>query len=103
MRAHIISAAALLVLPLASGCVRARAATTTAESSPAAVHRVAGDCPAGAGPMLPAAAGAPADRNGDGYVCRKRAVSITGETLILYVDDDAHGAAEVTMALYGGM
>ena len=107
MRAHILAAGMLVLVPLASGCVRARAAT--AESSPApsaraAVLGVAGDCPSGSGPMLPAAAASlEADRNHDGYVCPTQVASITGGTLRLYVDDDAKSGAEVAMAFYGGM
>ena len=110
MRAHLLAAAGMLLLvPLANGCVRAGAATTDSSPAPsarAAVTGVAGDCPSGAGPMLPAASAASlaADRNRDGYVCQKQVASIAGGTLRLYVDDDArHGGAEVAIAFYSGM
>ena len=108
MRAHVLTiGGTLLAVTLASGCVRTKPGRA-ASARPSAASIVAGDCPAGSGPMQPAA-GAREDRNGDGYLCRKAVVSIAGDTLFLYVDNDvrhagdASEAAPALSAMYGGM
>ncbi len=106
MRTHIGTASLLLVVPLAAGCGRARAETEdTAAAPPSAVIGVAGNCPADAGPMRPASAGAMVNRNGDGYVCTRHVRSIAGDTLRLTVDNDAASAdgARVEPEMYVGM
>ena len=90
MRTHILTASLLVVvLPLAAGCSRARAATTSSAAANSAVFGVAGNCPANAGALQPGGAGTAADLNGDGYVCSRSAHSITGETVRFTVDNDA--------------
>ena len=79
----------LIVVPFAAGCGRVNAQTADiAAASPSAVIGVAGNCPADAGPMRPAAAGDMADRNGDGYVCTKDVRSIADDNLRVMVDND---------------
>ena len=92
MHAHILTASLLLVVPIAAGCARAHAAIPDTAASPAARVGVAGNCPAGTGPMQPAPAGAVQDRNGDGYVCARHFPSIAGDTLHDTVDDDSASA-----------
>ncbi|HEY3219131.1 MAG TPA: hypothetical protein VGJ80_00240 [Gemmatimonadales bacterium] len=89
MRTHRLTASLLLFVPLATGCARAGAQTSTAAAPPPTVIGVAGDCPADAGPMRPDPADVMADRNGDGYVCTLQIRSMTGDTLRLAVDNDA--------------
>jgi hypothetical protein len=96
----------VLVVPLAAGCGRAGADTPdTPAAPPSAVIGVAGNCPADAGPMHPASAGARVDRNGDGYVCTRLARSMTGDTLRVTLDNDVPTAdgARVEPELYVGM
>lgn len=108
MRTHILTASVLLIVPLASACAPAGAATPRSSSALAAFG-VAGDCAIGDGPMQPAAAGATADRNQDGYMCGRRVVSIAGDSLLFYVDNDASvgrdatTSAAVWSAGYSGM
>jgi len=107
MRTHILTASVLLIVPLASACVAARAATPTSSPLSATVG-IAGDCALGDGPMHPAAAGATADRNRDGYICERRVVSISGESLFFSADNDVPAAADradavVWSAGYTGM
>jgi len=106
MRTHLLTASLLLVVPLAAGCARARAATIDSAAAPAAAtFGVAGNCPADAGAMQPAAAGATADRNGDGYVCSGLVRSPAGDTAHVTVDNDAAsaGSAPVEANLYRRM
>lgn len=105
MRNRILTASIVLV-PIAAGCARARAATIDSAAAPAAaVFGVAGDCPAGAGAMQPAAAGTTADRNGDGYVCSGLVRSPAGDTSGVTVDNDtaSTGSAPVEANLYRRM
>lgn len=104
MRTNILTSMLLLVA-LAAGCARARAATADTSAAPAAALRVAGNCPADAGPMRPAPAGTMKDLNGDGYVCARHVRSIAGDTLRITVDNDATSAAgaPVEMNLYRRM
>ena len=95
MRTHVLTASLLVVLPLAAGCARARAATTSsAASTSAAVLGVAGSCAANAGSMQPGGAGTTADLNGDGYVCVRW---VAGETVRVTVDNDAASAASAAV------
>jgi hypothetical protein len=105
MRKEILIGSALLIVAFGSGCDRARAENRTANAR----LGPAGNCPIGAGPMQPTIAGASADRNRDGYICRRQAVSIAGDSQLLYVDNDASVASRpgdadpVWRALYTGM
>jgi hypothetical protein len=106
MRTNILTVGLLLIVPLATGCVRADADTLdTAAAPPSAVIGVAGNCPADASPMYPASAGAMVDLNGDGYLCTRRVRSIAGDTLLLAVDNDVPTAdgTRVEPELYVGM
>ena len=88
-------ASLLVVAPLAASCARVGAQTAaTAAVSNSIVIGVAGNCPAGAGPMRPAPAGDMADLNGDGYVCSMSIRSIAAETLRVTVDNDAPTPAD---------
>jgi hypothetical protein len=106
MRTHILTAALVVVVPLAAGRGRAGADTPdTVPAPPSAVIGVAGNCPADADPMHPASAGARVDRNGDGYVCTRQVRSMAGDTLRVTMDNDVPTAdsAQVEPELYVGM
>ena len=66
---------------------------------PSAVIAVAGNCPAGGGPMRPASAGDMADLNGDGYVCTRYFRSMDGDTLRVTVDNDVQTADSARVEL----
>ncbi|HEX6049322.1 MAG TPA: hypothetical protein VFZ21_08635 [Gemmatimonadaceae bacterium] len=106
MRRYLLTASLLLVVPIAAGCARADASTPESRAAvlavPAAVVGIAGNCAPDAGSMQPAATGASADVNGDGYVCSRSAV---GETARVTVDNDAasDGRATVESNVYRGM
>jgi hypothetical protein len=105
MRTHILTASLVLVVPIAAGCARARAATTDSAAAPAAAtFGVAGNCP-GSTAMQPATAGTKADANGDGYVCSGLVRSPAGDTSRVTVDNDAasSGNAPVEANLYRRM
>jgi hypothetical protein len=105
MRAQILTASLLLVVPLAAGCGRARAETADNAAHSSAKIGVAGNCPADAGPMRPVRAGTIADLNGDGYACTPLGRSVAGDSLRLTVDNDAAApeGAPKEPDLYRGM
>jgi hypothetical protein len=105
MRAQILTASLLLVVPLATGCGRARADTADNAALSSAKFGVAGNCPADAAPMRPSPLGTVADFNGDGYVCTPLIHTAVGDSLGLTVDNDAAAAegAPLEPNLYRGM
>ena len=104
MRTRLLTASLLLVVPIAAGCARARAATPERGAASAARLGVVGNCPANAGLMVPAAVGATADHNGDGYVCTRAVGSIAGDTASGTVDNNAASKESVVDGnLYRGM
>jgi hypothetical protein len=105
MRAQILTASLLLVVPLAAGCGRARADTADNAALYSAKFGVAGNCPADAAPMRPSPSGTMADFNGDGYVCMPLIRTAAGDSLGLTVDNDAAAAegAPLEPDMYRGM
>ena len=107
MRTRCITSSALLLIVLGSGCKVSAAAVSRSTDAP--VRGVAGNCPAGTGPMRPVGTGAAVDLNHDGYGCARSQTSIAVDQLRRDVDNDASsaGAAEqhapVWRALYTGM
>jgi len=104
MRTAIITPSALLLVALGSGCGTPTAGAAE-RSIDDPVYGVAGDCPTGTESMRAAGAGAAVDRNHDGYVCVRRRVSISGDSLLFEVDNDtpSAGSDAVWGALYNGM
>ena len=91
MRTSILTPGALLLVALGSDYDTPRAAAaerSVNERQPS----VAGNCPAGAGTVRPAGAGTAVDRNHDGYACVRHGVSISGDSLLFEVDNDAASA-----------
>ena len=101
-RSDILTLGLLVLAPLAAGCGRVVAQPISAAAPSSAVIGVAGDCPAGAGPMRPAA-GTMMDLNHDGYVCAIHIRSITGDTLDLMVDNDVATLVSMLPEPYIGM
>lgn len=107
MRTAILTPSALLLVVLGSGCDIS--ASTVKRSIDAPASSVAGNCPAGTGPMRPVGAGAAVDHNNDGYGCARRRSSIAGDSLLPEVDNDASSARgapqrdPIWEALYTGM
>ena len=107
MRTPIITPSALLLVALGSGCDASAAAVERSIDAP--VSSVAGNCPAGTGPMRPLGAGAAVDHNHDGYGCVRRGNSTVGDSMPLEVDNDASSAGGTPQrdpiwdALYTGM
>lgn len=97
----------LLLFALGSGCDASAAAVERSIDAP--LSRVAGNCPAGTGPMRAVGAGAAVDHNHDGYSCVGRRRPIARDSVFPEVDNDAsstRGAAQrdpVWDALYTGM
>lgn len=108
MRTRILTPSALLLVALGSGCDTPTAAAAE-RSIDAPVSSVAGNCPAGTGPMRPVGVGAAVDHNNDRYGCVRRGNSIAGDGMLFEVDNDASGAGgaaerdPVWEALYTGM
>jgi len=94
MRTRQLTAILLIVVPIAGGCARARASTPDSAAAPSGRLGVAGNCPANSGEMVPAA-GATADRNGDGYVCTRSVRSIADDTARVTVDNNAPSTGSV--------
>jgi hypothetical protein len=107
MRTSILIPSALLIVAFGSGCDIS--AATVKRSIDAPASSVAGNCPAGTGPMRPVGAGAAVDRNKDGYGCVGRRSPIAGDSLLPEVDNDASSAGGAPQrdpiwdALYTGM
>lgn len=105
MRTPIITPSALLLVALGSGCDASAAAVERSIDAP--VPRVAGNCPAGTGPMRPVGAGARMDHNNDGYGCVRRGNSIGDDSPEVDNDASSTGGAPqrdpVWDALYTGM
>ena len=95
MRTHLLTVSLLVVVSTATGCARARAVPPDSAATPTRRLGVAGNCAANAGEMIPAAAGAVVDRNGDGYVCTRIVRSIAGDTARVTVDNDAASTERV--------
>ena len=109
MRTPILTPSALLLVALGSGCDTPAAAAAARSIDAPPMSGVAGNCPAGTGPMRPVGAGAAVDHNNDGYGCVRRGISIAGDSIRFEVDNDASSAKGTPQrdplwdALYTGM